>query len=116
MGDAEETHAERKHADGRLADGKHAELDQLRRAMETRPVIDQAHGVLMAAYGCSPDDAWDVLVAVSQHTNTKLHKVASALVDSTQGETLPEPLSSALGSALRTARTATKPNEAGQGT
>jgi len=92
MGDAESPYAE--------AEGPHAELEQLRRAMETRPVIDQAHGVLMAAYRCTPPAAWNVLVAVSQHANVKLHKVAAALVESTQGEPLPEPLSSALRTAL----------------
>lgn len=94
------------------AENPHAELEQLRRAMETRPVIDQAHGVLMAAYRCTPGDAWQVLVAVSQRTNTKLHKVAAALVASTQGRPLPEPLSSALRAALETA----SPDQAGQGT
>ncbi|WP_181766071.1 ANTAR domain-containing protein [Streptomyces albidus (ex Kaewkla and Franco 2022)] len=82
------------------AETPHAELEQLRRAMETRPVIDQAHGVLMAAYRCAPSAAWDALVAVSQNTNVKLHKVAAALVESTQGEPLPEPFSSALRAAL----------------
>lgn len=83
------------------AETPHAELEQLRRAMETRPVIDQAHGVLMAAYRCTPTAAWSVLVTVSQRTNVKLHKVAAALVQSTQGEPLPEPYSSALRSALK---------------
>lgn len=129
MGDAEETRDAReptgaappggKHPDGQRmggqhTEGGHAELEQLRRAMETRPVIDQAHGVLMAAYRCTPDHAWDVLVTVSQHTNTKLHKVASALVASTQGNALPEPYSSALRTALREASTAVKRDEAGQ--
>jgi hypothetical protein len=94
------------------ADNPHAELEQLRQAMETRPVIDQAHGVLMAAYRCTPHDAWNVLVAVSQHTNIKLHKVATALVETTQGSPLPEPLSSALRAALKTA----SPDQAGQDT
>lgn len=39
------------------------ELEQLRTAMETRPVIDRASGVLMAAYGLTRDDAWATLVA-----------------------------------------------------
>ncbi|WP_070013075.1 ANTAR domain-containing protein [Streptomyces abyssalis] len=93
------------------AENPHAELEQLRRAMETRPVIDQAHGVLMAVYRCTPDDAWNVLVTVSQHTNTKLHQVATALVESTQGSSLPESLSSA----LRAALPAPSPDQTGQG-
>ncbi|NLU74220.1 ANTAR domain-containing protein [Streptomyces sp. HNM0575] len=88
------------------------ELEQLRRAMETRPVIDQAHGVLMAAYRCTPDSAWDVLVEVSQRANVKLHKVAAALVATTQGDALPDTLSAALRTALGTTET----DEAGRGT
>lgn len=94
------------------AENPHAELEQLRRAMATRPVIDQAHGVLMAAYRCTPDSAWHVLVTVSQHTNTKLHHVASALVETTQGKDLPPHLTTALRAALNTAPS----DETGQGT
>lgn len=60
------------------------ELEQLRNAMETRPVIDQAKGVLMAAYSLPPEDAWKILVTVSQHSNTKLNAVADEIVASTQ--------------------------------
>ena len=68
------------------------EVVQLRRAMQTRPTIDLARGVLMASFGLSPQDAWEVLVAVSQHTNTKLHRLADGLVEAVQGDPLPEPL------------------------
>lgn len=56
------------------------ELEQLRTAMETLPVIDQAKGVLMAAYSLTPEDAWKILVSVSQHSNVKLHAVAEDIV------------------------------------
>jgi anti-anti-sigma factor len=65
------------------------EVVQLKRAMLTRPVIDLARGVLMASFGLSPDNAWSVLVDVSQHTNTKLHQLAEDLVDSVNGTPLP---------------------------
>ncbi|MFD4528280.1 STAS domain-containing protein [Streptomyces sp. NPDC058470] len=68
------------------------EVVQLKRAMLTRPVIDLARGVLMASFGLSPDDAWSVLVDVSQHTNTKLHQLAEELVDSVNGAPLPDHL------------------------
>ncbi|MEV0599550.1 ANTAR domain-containing protein [Streptomyces sp. NPDC050315] len=61
---------------------------QLRRAMQTRPTIDLARGILMASFGLSPEAAWDVLVAASQNTNTKLHRLAGDLVGTTQGSTL----------------------------
>ncbi|WP_327400757.1 anti-sigma factor antagonist [Streptomyces sp. NBC_01288] len=68
------------------------EVVQLKRAMLTRPVIDLARGVLMASFGLSPEDAWSVLVDVSQHTNTKLHQLAEDLVDSVNGPPLPDHL------------------------
>lgn len=92
------------------AEDPRAELERLRRAMETRPVIDQAQGVLMAVYGCTPDAARSLLVAVSQRANTKLPKVATALVEFAQGASLPEPLSSA----LRSARAASPRDHTGQ--
>lgn len=66
------------------------EVVQLRRAMRTRPTIDLARGVLMASFGLSPDQAWNVLVHASQNTNTKLHRLAEHLVDAVQGEAPPE--------------------------
>ncbi|MEW1643954.1 ANTAR domain-containing protein [Streptomyces sp. NPDC091219] len=68
------------------------EVVQLKRAMLTRSVIDLARGVLMASFGLSPEDAWNVLVSVSQHTNTKLHQLAEELVDSVNGAPLPDHL------------------------
>ncbi|MEU6660009.1 ANTAR domain-containing protein [Streptomyces sp. NPDC046821] len=86
--------AEPGHDPGQSGDGApqdpSTELAQLRRAMQTRPVIDLARGILMASYGLSADDAWQVLVSVSQNTNTKLHRVAGDLVDSVTGDPLPE--------------------------
>ncbi|WP_181798242.1 ANTAR domain-containing response regulator, partial [Streptomyces sp. WELS2] len=51
------------------------EIAQLRHAIDSRPVIDQARGVLMAAHTCTPDQAWEVLREASQRTNTKLRRV-----------------------------------------
>lgn len=67
------------------------EAQQLRKAMQSRPTIDMARGVLMAVFSCSPEAAWEILVTVSQHSNTKLHEVAEAVVDTTtRQEPLPE--------------------------
>ncbi|GAA1887341.1 hypothetical protein GCM10009837_06280 [Streptomyces durmitorensis] len=76
---------------GHVEQDPRVELGQLRRAMRTRPVIDMARGVLMASFGLSADDAWDVLVSVSQNTNTKLHVVAAELVDAATGGEIPKP-------------------------
>ncbi|MEV0911800.1 ANTAR domain-containing protein [Streptomyces hokutonensis] len=76
------------------------EVVQLKRAMLTRPVIDLARGVLMASFGLSPEDAWSVLVDVSQHTNTKLHQLAEDLVDSVNGPPLPDHLQQRISRAI----------------
>uniref|UniRef100_A0AAU2VEA0 ANTAR domain-containing protein n=1 Tax=Streptomyces sp. NBC_00003 TaxID=2903608 RepID=A0AAU2VEA0_9ACTN len=73
-----------------------SETDQLRQALQTRPVIDMARGVLMASYQLTPDQAWHVLVDVSQHTNTKLHHLAQSLLGTVQGPPLPAPVRKAL--------------------
>jgi len=77
------------------------EVAQLRRAMATRPLIDQARGMIMAFGRCTPQTAWEVLVEVSQRTNTKLHTVAARLVATTLGDPLPEALRTSLRAALR---------------
>lgn len=79
-------------ADADVEQDPRAELGQLRRAMRTRPVIDMARGILMASFGLSAEDAWDVLVSLSQHTNTKLHLVADELVSAVAGGKIPKPL------------------------
>ncbi|MGC9539667.1 ANTAR domain-containing protein [Streptomyces sp. UG1] len=84
------------------------EVAQLRRAMHTRPTIDLARGILMASFGLEAEDAWAVLVAVSQNTNTKLHSLAGTLVATVKGDPLPvevrEQLSSAVARVNSTAR------------
>ncbi|MER7399376.1 ANTAR domain-containing protein [Streptomyces sp. NPDC000151] len=82
---------------------------QLRRAMQTRPTIDLARGILMASFGLSPEAAWDVLVAASQNTNTKLHRLAGELVGTAQGSTLSEAVHHELRVAVAKAHT-TLPN------
>lgn len=64
-----------------------AENDQLRAALQSRPSIDQAKGVLMAQHGCSPDDAFQMLSEASQNANRKLHDVAQGVVASVQDNT-----------------------------
>lgn len=77
-----------------------AEVAQLRRAMQTRPTIDLARGILMASFSLSPEAAWAVLVRTSQNTNTKLHHLARDLVGTIHGSTLPEPVQQQLAAAV----------------
>ncbi|MFB6848500.1 ANTAR domain-containing protein [Streptomyces sp. NPDC056373] len=87
-----------------------AEVTQLRRAMQTRPTIDLARGILMASFGLTPEAAWSVLVRTSQNTNTKLHDLARDLVGTVRGTTLPEQVQRQLGAAVAGAD---RPDEVG---
>jgi GAF domain-containing protein len=55
--------------------------EQMQRAMETRAVIEQAKGILMAQRRCTAEDAFGLLVRLSQESHRKLRDVAQALVD-----------------------------------
>jgi GAF domain-containing protein len=50
--------------------------EQLRVAIESRDVIGQAKGILMATRGISADEAFGVLRRASQSANTKLRSIA----------------------------------------
>lgn len=59
-------------------------ITQLNEAMGSRSVIDQARGIIMAATGCSAQEALDSLREQSQHENRKVRDIASELVSNTQ--------------------------------
>ncbi|MBQ9055005.1 ANTAR domain-containing protein [Rhodococcus sp. D-46] len=52
------------------------------RALDSRAVIDQAKGVLMAVHGVDADGAFAMLVETSRRTNTKVRVVAEELLAS----------------------------------
>jgi hypothetical protein len=87
-------------ADGAGPDRLREEIAQLKQAMRSRPVIDQARGVLMAVTGCSADEAWQTIVTVSQHANVKLRVVAQHLVAAAQGDPVPSEVRDHLARAL----------------
>jgi AmiR/NasT family two-component response regulator len=60
------------------------EVKDLRAALETRPVIDQAKGMLVAEHGCSPDEAFEMISHASQRENRKVRDVAQAMVNQAQ--------------------------------
>ncbi|MEU5401365.1 ANTAR domain-containing protein [Streptomyces sp. NPDC005963] len=72
------------------------ELAGLRKALASHPVIDMARGIVMATMSCTPDDAWQILVRVSQHSNTKLREVARHIVEGTHGPPPPPQVCEAL--------------------
>ncbi len=55
-------------------------VDQLRTALTSRAVIDQAKGVLMAVRRIDADEAFSLLVAQSQRENVKLRQVAERFI------------------------------------
>ena len=57
------------------------ELSNLRIAMQTRAVIEQAKGILMERHKITADVAFTLLTHASQRTNVKLRKVADHLVE-----------------------------------
>ena len=58
------------------------EAVQLRNAVESRAVVDQAKGILMHALGCSAADALERMRRVSQTQHVKVTDVAKQVVES----------------------------------
>jgi anti-anti-sigma factor len=58
--------------------------DQLKEALESRAVIDQAKGILMAQEGMSAEEAFGTLLKASQSGNVKVREIAQKLVMSAQ--------------------------------
>ncbi|WP_435616438.1 ANTAR domain-containing protein [Streptomyces sp. 1222.5] len=79
-----------------------SEVAQLRRAVASHAVIDQAIGVLICLHQISADTGFAVLRVASQLANTKLHTVAEAVMCwARTHEPLPAPIKEALDEALR---------------
>jgi AmiR/NasT family two-component response regulator len=67
------------------------EIGHLRAALATRPVIDQAKGILMAQHRCSPERAFELLTEASQRDNRKVSDLAGEIVASAQRTGPPVP-------------------------
>jgi GAF domain-containing protein len=63
--------------------------EHLQAALESRPVIEQAKGVLIERYKLTPDQAFHLLAQASMTTNTKLRDVADHLVHTGELPTVP---------------------------
>jgi two-component system, response regulator / RNA-binding antiterminator len=55
------------------------EMEMIRVALETRDIIGQSKGVIMAALSCSPDEAFNLLRQQSQHEKRKVVEVAAEI-------------------------------------
>ena len=64
--------------------------EQLREALVSRSVIDQAMGIIMAQQRCTDSEAFAILRKASQNRNRKLREIATDIVTSVAGRP-PEP-------------------------
>ena len=55
--------------------------EQMRQALDSRAVIEQAKGVIMARSGCTAEEAFHLLVQQSQAQNMKVRDIAQQLVE-----------------------------------
>ncbi|HEV7628235.1 MAG TPA: GAF and ANTAR domain-containing protein [Streptomyces sp.] len=60
--------------------GALAEVAQLHSALRSRPVVDQACGIVMGLEGCTAKEAFDLLRVMSQRSGRQLAELAEALV------------------------------------
>ena len=58
-------------------------ITQLRDAIESRTMIGQATGIIMARRRCGPEEALKVLIKISNDRNIKLREIARMLVEAT---------------------------------
>ncbi len=70
------------HAAVALSSALHDE--QMEEALQSRDVIGQAKGILMAREHVGPDEAFDMLRRASQRVNVKLREVARQIAESAQ--------------------------------
>ncbi|NUP18096.1 MAG: ANTAR domain-containing protein [Streptomyces sp.] len=76
------------------------EVEQLKEAVSSHAVVDQAIGMMVALGRISPDQGWAVLQDVSQHTNTKLRNVAELILIWGRNGDIPPDIRAALEDAL----------------
>ncbi|MGW6267680.1 ANTAR domain-containing protein [Streptomyces sp. NPDC055060] len=88
------------HCDDKYEESLRTAVRQSQKAVQIRPTIDLARGILMSAYGLSPEASWEVLVTASQNAGTDLHHLAERVVGTTHGTGLPEDVREHLTSAV----------------
>lgn len=58
-----------------------AEIDQLRKALQVRPMIDQAIGIIRSRTGKSEDEAFERLRSISNRVHVRMSDVAARIID-----------------------------------
>ncbi|MFR9801640.1 ANTAR domain-containing protein [Pseudonocardia sp. RS010] len=82
-------------------------VEQLETALRSRPAIEQAKGMIMMMQRCDDEQAFRVLIAVSQSCNRKLREVATEIVAALPAdEPLPPDITAALDTEVRRLRAA----------
>ncbi|MFR0354858.1 ANTAR domain-containing protein [Streptomyces sediminimaris] len=76
------------------------EVDQLKEAVTSHAVVDQAIGMVVALGRVTPDEGWAVLKEVSQHTNIRLRNVAELVLIWGRSGQMPEEIGAQLEDAL----------------
>ncbi|MEV0224907.1 ANTAR domain-containing protein [Streptomyces sp. NPDC050704] len=76
------------------------EINQLKEAVTSHAVVDQAIGMMVAMGRVTPDQGWTVLRDVSQHTNIKLRNIAELIIIWGQKGDLPPDIRATLEDAL----------------
>ncbi|MFJ8802762.1 GAF and ANTAR domain-containing protein [Streptomyces sp. NPDC102487] len=61
--------------------------EEMRAAMQSRAVIDQALGVVMVQRRCTADEAFEILRMASQHRNIKLRDLCTQMITNLTGQT-----------------------------
>ena len=84
--DRERAGSHRDRAARRTAD-QAREIEGLRVALDSREVIGQAQGLLMAQYKISGEAAFKVLARLSQHSNVRVRDVAAQIVATAENDT-----------------------------
>lgn len=72
-------------ANAHLYEATAALAEQMRHAMASRAVIEQAKGIIMRDQGCSSEEAFETLVHMSQTSNIKLRDLVQRLLDDVAG-------------------------------
>ncbi|MEU9918447.1 ANTAR domain-containing protein [Streptomyces sp. NPDC051001] len=76
------------------------EVEQLKEAVVSHAVVDQAIGMMVALGRVTPDEGWVVLKDVSQRTNIKLRNVADLILIWGRSGELPPQIRAELEAAL----------------
>jgi AmiR/NasT family two-component response regulator len=80
------------------------QMEQLKHALHSNALIDQAIGVVITYGGVQPSQGRAVLKEISQHTDIQLREVAEHVVQWPRSTWLPPEIRSALDTALERQR------------